>query len=137
MRSSRKAHSLPRVDLTPLLDTIFLVVVLLLCAFVHMRLVRAIGVERPIVPSGAAIFSDRKVLQIAVSRDGRIIFEGDEIGLQKLSDELAQRTAGAEGCLISADRHAEHGVVTDVLVAAKQALRDKPAYFEVRAAPGE
>ncbi|MFP4056746.1 MAG: ExbD/TolR family protein [Candidatus Brocadiia bacterium] len=129
-RRSRRPRS-PRIDLTPLLDTVFLVIVMLMCSFIHLRAVSAIKVERPVVATGAQALGTRSVLEVVVRRDGGILFEGRQLALEELAGELERRAASAEACLVSADREARHGRVTRVVVAARNAMGRKPIYFEV------
>ena len=140
MRGRRERRSrTTRVDLTPLLDAIFLVIVMLLCLILHMRVVTAINVERPVVRSGGATrLGHDVVLEVAVTRDGQIVLEGGHVSLDQLPARLAGTLGRADACLISADRMARHGRVAQVLVAAKRALATKPIYFEVEhQAPGD
>jgi len=133
MRTRRTSRSrTPHVDLTPLLDAVFLVVVLLLCVFVRARIVSTVEVQRPRVASGTQALADTNVALITVDRLGQITFDEEPVVLSSLRNTLAGRAARFQSCLITADRRAEHGTVTDVLVAAKQALGDKPTYFEVQ-----
>lgn len=133
MRTRRTSRSRTlHVDLTPLLDAVFLVVVLLLCVFVRARIVSTVEVQRPRVASGTQALTDTNVAVITVDRLGQITFDEKPVVLSSLRNTLADRAARFQSCLITADRRAEHGTVTDVLVAAKQALGDKPTYFEVQ-----
>jgi len=129
---NRHRNRPPRVDLTPLLDAIFLVVLLLLCAFLHMRVVQAVEVARPVVASSTTALEDPNLLHVTVTEDGRLEVDGREAQPSELTALLRTRTSNKSACLITADRMARHGDVTDVLVAAKQALGAKPTYFEVQ-----
>jgi len=132
-RRQSRAH---KVDLTALLDTVFLVIVMLLCSLLHMRLIQAIQVERPVVGGAASqIVTEKEILEVSVFEDGRIALDGDDVPLEGLSSALAARAGRADGCLISADRRARHGRVTEVLVAAKDAFEDKPTFIEVKHDP--
>ncbi len=134
-RRTRPTRHPAAVNLTPLLDTVFLVVVLLLCALLHMRVVPALEVAPPAV-AGASALDNRRVLTVSVARDGTVRLEGEALGAADLAGRLAGRGPGADACLVSADRAARHGAVTDVLVAVKAALGETPTYFEV-ASPTE
>ena len=135
MRSRRSRRRATRVDLTPLLDTVFLLIVILMCTLIHMRVVDVIQVSRPVVTTGSSVPNERRVLQVAVSEDGEVAVEGERVALEGLASHLASRRAASDACLISADREARHGRVTQVVVAARQALGDKPLYFEVEHRP--
>ena len=127
----RRHRRTTRVDLTPLLDTVFLLIIILMCTLIHMRVVDVIGVSRPVVTTGSTVPNEHRVLQVAVDSDGEITVEGSRVGLGDLVSLLASRGPASDACLVSADREARHGRVTQVVVAARQALGDKPVYFEV------
>lgn len=136
-RRARSAQS-HKVDLTPLLDTVFLLIVMLLCSFLHMRFVQAVEVERPVVTGGLSEgMKARELLEVTVLEDGRVFFEGAEVPLDQIIGVLAGRAANADSCLISADARARHGRVTNVLVAVKEAVGDKPTFFEATSENGK
>ena len=136
MRNRRRSRRRPPgVDLTPLLDTVFLLIVILMCTLIHMRVVDVIGVSRPVVTSGSSVPNERHVLQIVVRENGEIALAGSECTLDGLLAQLASREAASDACLISADRQARHGRVAQVAVAARQAFASKPVYFEVQRSP--
>ena len=132
MRSRKRLRSrTPRIDLTPLLDAIFLIIVLLLCSFIHMRMIRTISIDRPVVSSASSLLQKQDILPVTVTEDGQILLDGTEVTIEELGRLLAESAQSSHGCLISADRKSYHGRVTEVFVAAKKALPQKPIYFEV------
>ena len=135
-RRARSAQS-HKVDLTPLLDTVFLLIVMLLCSFLHMRFIQAVKVERPVVTGELSEgMKAREILEVSVFEDGRVFFEGAEVPLDRIGPILAGRAPGADSCLISADARARHGRVIEVLVADKEGVGDKPTFFEATSDKG-
>jgi len=116
--------------MTPLMDAIFLVIVVLLTSFLHMRVVRAIRVERPVAGPASGIDADA-LIEVTVTSNGEIFVDGERVGVAQLASALAGKDGTVDTCLISADRNARHGRVTEVLAAAKGSLPEAATYVEV------
>ena len=128
----RHRHDTPaRIDLTPLFDTVFLLIIILMCTLIHMRVIDAVRVARPVVSSGSAVPDERRILQVVVDDDGNVSIAGESVELDSLASALQRLGSDSDACLISADRQARHGRVTQVMVAARAALGEKPLYIGV------
>ncbi|MCD6404575.1 MAG: biopolymer transporter ExbD [Planctomycetes bacterium] len=131
MRTSRqRSRTASGVNLTPLMDAIFLVIVMLLSSFLHMRVVRAIRVERPVAAPASGV-DGKRLLEVTVTKEGEIFVDGMKANVAGLAAALAPKADTVDACIISADRSALHGRVTEVLAAAKGALPETATYVEV------
>ena len=138
-RSRRHSRTTGGVNMTPLMDAIFLVIVMLLSSFLHMRVVRAIKVERPAARPASGVDGD-SLLEVTVTKEGDVFVDGAKVDVSQLASALAPKAGAVDACLISADRRALHGRVTEVLATAKGALPETATYVEVadpRPAAGE
>lgn len=109
------------LDLTPLIDIIFqlLVFFLLTASFITTP---NLGVELP-KASSKATTAQQKDMRISITRDGKIEFEGKTVersALLRRLKELQKERPNAR-VLIHADKKAYHGDVVKVMDAAKAA----------------
>lgn len=137
MRIERKTN--PRgVDVVPLIDTVFLLLVIFLVMVLRMRVDEGLSVELPPVESGAgaeaAPTPAKNLLVIAVARGGDIVIDGRIVAAAALAD-LVRGHGVADGAgadrgkkrpvEIRGDRRAPHGAVMAVLAAVQAAgVRD-------------
>ncbi|MEK6709663.1 MAG: biopolymer transporter ExbD [Nitrospinota bacterium] len=117
-RELRRVQSVP--DTTPLIDTIFLLLLFfalsssfVLQSGINVNLPRTVSAETPA----------RKDLVVVIARDGRVFLNNDEVALDSLWGRLLEELrAQPEGVLIiRADQDVSHGAVVRVMDVAKQA----------------
>lgn len=103
----------PEINVAPLLDCVFLLLIFFVVttAFVEET---GVEVERPTAASASDVA--RESLLVAVTRDGRIHYGGEEYGIGDLralvARELGQRDVPV---VILVDRGAESGVLVDAI----------------------
>lgn len=108
------------VDLTPLMDVIFLLLVFFMVATSFHEESRALDVSLPRAENPKVISLDERVLSITISKDDNIFLNEDEIDPTKLKEELNRRIldTGFKHVLIKADAEAKYrniAAVIDVL----------------------
>ena len=117
----RQAKAPVALDLTPLIDCIFqlLVFFLLTASFITTP---NLGVELP-KASAKATAAKQRDLRITIDRQGRIEFEGKRVSAAALLSRLKvlQKQQPDARVLIHADKKAYHGDVVRVMDAAKAA----------------
>jgi biopolymer transport protein ExbD len=104
----------------PLIDVVFLLLVVFLYAAVTMVRAHVVAVELPELEAGE---TERlpAVLVVGVDREGRVSIAGEPIDLAGLLARLDQRGAAEEELevLVHADARARHGDVVGVLEAVR------------------
>ncbi|MBN2489850.1 MAG: biopolymer transporter ExbD [Planctomycetes bacterium] len=129
MRIERRAPS-RGVDVVPLIDTVFLLLVIFLVMVLRMRVDEGLHVELPPVggEAGAAAADDAGKLVIGVDPAGEVVVRGRSVARSALAAELAHVLSSArpqETVEIRGDREAPHGAVMAVLAAVQGAgIRD-------------
>jgi len=124
MRIDRRARG-GGVDVVPLIDTVFLLLVIFLVMVLRMRVDEGLNVELPPVGRGAAAKAAKnpRSLVIGVARSGQVVIDGRAIPGDALG--RLHRAAPAGRIEIRGDRKAPHGVVMAVLAAVQRAgIRD-------------
>jgi biopolymer transport protein ExbD len=115
MRLPRRAAQKARIEIIPMIDIIFFLLVFFMISTLSMTINRGLPVN---LPTAATAQKDlRESLNITVTRDGEIFLNKAPISLPALSQQA--KTAldhNAElFAIITADDHALHGVVVEVM----------------------
>lgn len=110
-----------RIEMIPLIDVVFLLLVFFIYAMLSMSVHRGIDVELPYAESSSRTGGGGHV--IAVTKDGRIFFDKEQVTEAGLEERLADlRKSGFSGRLdIDADREAAYEKVIFVLDSARMA----------------
>ncbi len=112
MRVKRATRS-RSVDVVPLIDTVFLLLVIFLMMVLRMRADDGLEVELPPVGrSVATATDDAPIVVIGVTRGGAIAVDGETCALADVARAVGADVSRVE---IRGDRRAPHGVVMAVL----------------------
>jgi biopolymer transport protein ExbD len=134
MKLSRKAKKKARIEIIPMIDTMFFLLVFFMVASLSMSLQRGLPVN---LPHAATARDDvRQTVTLTLTKDGRLFFDRDEIGLPAEAASRLTRmlTTTQPSVVINADRVVEHGRVIDLMDAVRQsgvtriAVAVKPPY---------
>jgi len=113
----------PTLNLTPMIDIVFLLIIFFMVGTKFTELERKIGLRVPEVSDNGALTPapDRKVINI--ERDGEITLDRAPVTLQELTDQLAfARSQYPDlGVLVRGDARGRFQRVAEVLNACKQA----------------
>ena len=116
-----------RIEMIPLIDIVFLLLVFFIYAMLSMVIHRGFKVD---LPQATTAEIDRKdYLSITVDKDNRILLNKAEIILENLSDEVMAKAVKGTKIFINGDKEADLGIVINVLDTLR---RDeiKEVYFE-------
>jgi biopolymer transport protein ExbD len=116
-----------RIEMLPLIDIVFLLLVFFIYAMLSMVVHRGFKVD---LPQATTAEIDRKdYLSITVDKNNRILLDKAEILLENLSDEVTAKAVTGTKIFINGDEKADLGVVINVLDTLR---RDniKEVYFE-------
>jgi biopolymer transport protein ExbD len=121
MRIPRPHRRKPRIELVPMIDTMFFIVVFFVVASVSMVHLRGIRVDLPCAFVGVRPEAAR--VTVTVQEDGSVFLAKEPIAIDALAPRLAQLLASDPDrpILINADRRARHGDVVAVMDAARRA----------------
>jgi biopolymer transport protein ExbD len=111
-------HPVARVNLTPMIDVIMVLIVFYLLVG-HLVLERRGEVNLPVSTSGQAVPEHADPSIISVERDGTIRLDGRAIEVDALADALAQSTH--RRVRLRADRTLPFDTLRPVLAACRQA----------------
>lgn len=121
MRLPRKRRRKARIEIIPMIDTMFFLLVFFMVATLSMTVQRGLSVNLP----HAATAQDeiRQVIALTLTKEGRLFFDKEPVASPA---EVAARLAASKkgnnelSVLINADRGVEHGKVIDLMDAVRQ-----------------
>ena len=122
-----------RIEMLPLIDIVFLLLVFFIYAMLSMVVHRGFKVD---LPQATTAEIDRKdYLSITVDKDNRILLNKAEVLLENLSEEVKTKINKGVKIFINGDKEADLGVVINVLDTLR---RDeiKEVYFETEPVEG-
>jgi biopolymer transport protein ExbD len=104
-----------RIEMLPLIDMVFLVLVFFIYGMLSMAVHRGLPVMLPV--SASAPIERDLVLSVTVRSDGKLFLDGEEFPLEQLSSILARRSEESKetGVLIFADRDLAYQKLFQVL----------------------
>jgi len=117
----RKSSEEPRIDLTPMVDVVFL---LLIFFMISTTFVESPGISIKLPEaSSQSIEREPKELKIYLSRDGDIYYLDRKISITDYKKLLAEHQSNAENTtvLLLADQESRHGKVVTLMDLARDA----------------
>ena len=121
MKIPRAVARPARIEIVPLIDLMFLLMVSFVYAAMTMTVHRALPVDLPAAAAGAVERQDH--LAVTVDRAGGVFLEGRPVSAEELAVEVRARLAAKPDLRISldADRAAAYGEAVRVLDVLKRA----------------
>jgi biopolymer transport protein ExbD len=121
MRLPRKGFKKARIEIIPMIDTIFFLLVFFMISTLSMARYSGLPVNLPKAATGGEQPSESA--SITITRDGKVSIDKQEVPRENISAILQQRLAASPDLLvlINADERVEHGVVVEIMDAARQA----------------
>lgn len=119
----------PRIEMIPLIDIVFLLLVFFIYAMLSMVVHRGFKVD---LPKAATAEIDRKdYVSITVDKDNRILLNKAEVLIEDLSERVKTIAEAGTKIFINGDKEADLGVVISILDTLR---RDeiKEVYFETQ-----
>ena len=119
----------PRIEMIPLIDVVFLILVFLIYAILSMVIHRGFKVDLP--QATTAEIDKEDYVSITVDKENRILLNKEEVLLDNLSEEIRTKVEKGVKIFINGDKEADLGVVINVL----DTLRKdeiKEVYFETQ-----
>jgi biopolymer transport protein ExbD len=121
MRLPRKSFKKARIEIIPMIDTIFFLLVFFMISTLSMAHYRGLPVNLPKAASGQQPPSESA--SITITREAKISIDKREVARENIRTVLQQRLAANPELLVlvNADEQVEHGVVVQVMDDARQA----------------
>lgn len=119
----------PRIEMIPLIDIVFLLLVFFIYAMLSMVVHRGFKVD---LPKAATAEIDRKdYVSITVDKDNRILLNKAEVLIEDLLEKVKTIAEAGTKIFINGDKEADLGVVISILDTLR---RDeiKEVYFETQ-----
>jgi len=115
MKINLQTNKKARIEMLPLIDIVFLLLVFFIYAMLSMAVHRGLPVALP--TSSSALIDKELVLSVTVKTDGTIYINRDQIPLNDLSSTLISKTKGYEepGVLLFADRDLSYQKLFNVM----------------------
>lgn len=110
-----------RIEMLPLIDIVFLLLVFFIYAMLSMAVHRGLPVELPL--SNTAEIDKKLTLSVSVEADETIYVDKERVALEQLAEILHARAARIRepAVLIFADRHLPYQMIYNVLDKIRQA----------------
>ena len=121
MRIPRPPRKRARIEIIPMIDTMFFLLVFFMVATLAMTLQRGMPVNLPVSAEARADIPD--TVTVSIASEGTVYVDKDVVPLDGLAARLrAVKAKGAEtSVVVNADEAVRHGLVVKVLDAIKQA----------------
>jgi len=107
---------LTTADLTPMLDTIFLIILLLLATLMNSSIVRGFPVNLPAFSENVDVQRDNEAIEVSIAKDGGVYIAKERVPLFDLDERLsAMRSDPSQKVFVRADTDVAYGRVAGVL----------------------
>jgi biopolymer transport protein ExbD len=121
MRIDRKASEKARIEIIPMIDVIFFLLVFFMISTLSMTINRGLPVD---LPTAATSQKDvRENVSLTVLQDGKIFLNKEPVTLQDMGPRVKAALASDPrlAVVINADGHVLHSTVVDILDELRQA----------------
>jgi biopolymer transport protein ExbD len=121
MRIPRPTRKKARIEIIPMIDTMFFLLVFFMVATLSMAVQRGLPVNLPASASAKADIPD--TVSITVTADGAVFVNKEAVPVTALRDRLrgVQQVRTEPSVVVNADEAVRYGLVVEVLDAVKQA----------------
>ena len=115
MRLPAAAKKKPRIEIIPMIDTMFFLLVFFMIATLSMTIQQGMPVSLPTAESSTETKSEN--VSLTLTQDGALYYNKEAITLQELEQRLAmlRQTSTDPSLLINADKQVSHGRVIKVM----------------------
>jgi len=114
MRFTRKDEEDYSLQLTPLIDVVFLLLIFFMVSTAFVDFTRQLNIELPESQSGAPI-SKTKVYTIEINREGSVFLDGRPVLVGEIAEKIAQRVDEKRSVIIRADKKLHYGQAVEIM----------------------
>ncbi len=121
MKIARRQINKARIEMIPLIDVVFLLLIAFIFFAMSMTINKGIPVDLP--ASSSAMVEDKNISEITIDKDGRIFFDREEVNLEALILRLDDfhRESSSARLIVSGDRQASYQSIMTVIDLIKKA----------------
>jgi biopolymer transport protein ExbD len=121
MRLHRKAFRKARIEIIPMIDTIFFLLVFFMISTLSMAHYTGLPVNLPKAATGQQ--PPKESAAVTITQEGKVSIDKQHVARDQIRNILQRRLSAGPDLLllINADEHVEHGLVVDVMDQARQA----------------
>jgi biopolymer transport protein ExbD len=121
-------------DLTPMLDTIFLIILLLLATLMNSTIVRGFPVNLPAFSEKTSVHKDHEPIEVSIDIDGRLYIGSDPVETDQAAAELKKISTQSSSSvvLLRADEETQYGRVAHILCHLSNQLPDRQIILVTR-----
>jgi biopolymer transport protein ExbD len=118
-----QTDELPALNLTPMIDVVFLLIIFFMAASKFAEVEADLDLQLPEVAAAAPMTSAPKQRTVSVKRDGQVVLDGTAVSLEELTSKLsaAQREFPALSVVIRGDAACAFQHIAAALAACKDA----------------
>lgn len=116
----------PRIEIVPLIDVVFLLLVFFVYVMLSMVVYRGVRVN---LPSATGVAEETMTIVIAVSADNEVSIDGEVLDIRDAVLRAAELVKATDNTvLISGDKAADLGVAIELLAALRRADVDSVSF---------
>jgi biopolymer transport protein ExbD len=121
MRLARRSIKKARIEIIPMIDTIFFLLVFFMISTLSMARYSGLPVNLPKAASGQQPANESAA--VTITQEGKVFIDKQEVARDDIRSVLQQRLATKPDLLvlINADERVEHGRVVEIMDDARQA----------------
>jgi len=121
MRLQRRSLKKARIEIIPMIDTIFFLLVFFMISTLSMTRFRGVQVNLPKAASGSQ--APAESVTVTLTKEGQLFLNKEEVGRESLLQSLRQQLEKNPELLviINADNGVQHGKVVEIMDEARQA----------------
>lgn len=126
--SAKQVSEAPAIDLTPIIDMVFLLLIFFLVATTFHQTEREMKIALPVADASLPMSTLLRELVVNVDRDGRIVLNGRTVSAEEMRSTIAQAvTANPEQKVtVRGDREATYAHIVSALDICKSAGIQEP-----------
>jgi len=103
------------INLTSLIDVVFLLLIFFMITSTFIKVERKLDLQLPEAKAAELEQKERKPIQIEMDKRGRITLDGQLVTMKALETRLKEFQGKRKSAVVRADRRLKHGTVTAVL----------------------
>lgn len=113
----------PTLNLTPMVDIVFLLIIFFMVGTQFAEMERSIDVQLPTVSSVTPLTGVPDAKVVDIHEDGRIEYEGEETTLENLQStlEAAQKNYSGQAVVLRGDQRCAYQQIMNVIAVCKRA----------------
>ncbi len=121
MRLQRRSLKKARIEIIPMIDTIFFLLVFFMISTLSMARFRGVQVNLPKAASGSQ--APAESITVTLTKEGQLFLNKEEVGRESLLQSLRQQLEKNSELLviINADHGVQHGEVVEIMDQTRQA----------------